>query len=80
MPARIHQWRLCAVRKLASGVRAPGAAAPSAFAARFAAAQHSVRAVSQILCPVKVVFRVVASWGRDDLNVVNAATPFPKPL
>jgi hypothetical protein len=38
------------------------------------------RAVSEILCPVKAAFRVVAPWGRDDLTALNADTQFPKPL
>ena len=37
-------------------------------------------AVSEIPCPIKAIFRVVASWGRDDLAAVNADTLFPKPL
>jgi hypothetical protein len=38
------------------------------------------RAVSEILCPVKAMVKVVAPWGCDDLDGFNADTPFPKPL
>jgi hypothetical protein len=44
------------------------------------ASKAKTTAVSEIPCPIKAIFRVVASWGRDDLAAVNADTPFPKPL